>query len=199
MSDRRLERQARSTQGPVHIPWALLADRRLNLNDLRVLLVLYAFADASGESRPTRDTLATITGLPASRVSTVTSRLAAMGWLEKHSGSGKSTTSYRLYPIDGAGDFPARFSTPAEATGVLATSRSPIAAMPVASDSNLAPRSDTASPATPPAGEGDPDLQREIQRIVREELTRLNGAGHLAGDGIAPEVKLRLKRFRREG
>ncbi|MBF0323078.1 MAG: helix-turn-helix domain-containing protein, partial [Magnetococcales bacterium] len=65
---------------PISVPSAILADRRLNLNDYRVLLTLYAFADPAGVSQPTRDTLATATGLPTSRISTITSRLAAMGW-----------------------------------------------------------------------------------------------------------------------
>ncbi|MBF0154959.1 MAG: helix-turn-helix domain-containing protein [Magnetococcales bacterium] len=175
-------------EGSVRIPWAILADRRLNLNDLRVLLVLYAYADASGVSRPTRATLATMTGLPASRISSVTSRLVTMGWLEKRSGSGKSTTRYWLQPpTDSSGLPKAPFlpTTAREASASRAVSA--VTSVPDVDPDSL-PSAQTSM---------EPDLQRTIQKIVHEELTRLNGAGHLAGGDIAPAVKLRLKRFRK--
>ncbi|MBF0135370.1 MAG: helix-turn-helix domain-containing protein [Magnetococcus sp. DMHC-1] len=161
-------------QDPVCIPLALLTDRQINLNDLRVLLALYAFADSSGTSQPTRDTLATVTGLPTSRISTITTRLATLGWLEKQSGSGKSATRYRLRSRSACRD-EAHFPT----------------TLPAGSE-RVQPAADT-NPIPSP----EPDLRRKIQKIVHEELTRLNGAGHLAGGEIAPNVKLRLKRFRK--
>ncbi|MBF0623880.1 MAG: helix-turn-helix domain-containing protein [Magnetococcales bacterium] len=140
----------------LQLPAVILTDRRLNLNDLRVLMALYLFADPTGRSSPTRDTLASLTGLPASRISTTTSRLAGMGWLEKTSGSGKSTTQYQL-------------PTPGQRP-----------------------------PGLPSRDAADPDeLRSRIQDIVKEELTRLNGAGHLAGRDISPEQRLNLKRFRK--
>ena len=79
------------------LPIEVLKDRRLNARDLRVLVALHAFKNRDGRCWPSRDLLAALTGLPASRISTVTTRLAALGWLSKEGNGGRSRACrYRM-------------------------------------------------------------------------------------------------------
>lgn len=79
------------------LPIEVLKDRRLNARDLRVLVALHAFKNQEGCCWPSRGLLAALTGLPASRISTVTTRLAALGWLSKEGNGGRSRACrYRM-------------------------------------------------------------------------------------------------------
>lgn len=75
------------------VPLAALGDRRLGLRDLRVLGVLYGYANTDGVCWPSRAAIAEATGLPVTRVSEVTARLVRLGWLRK---SHEGRTVYRV-------------------------------------------------------------------------------------------------------
>lgn len=88
------EKQARDVTAPAFamVPLAALRDRRLGLRDLRVLGVLYGYANADGVCWPSRAAIAEATGLPVTRVSEVTARLVRLGWLRK-SHEGRTVTA----------------------------------------------------------------------------------------------------------
>jgi hypothetical protein len=72
------------------LPIVVLRDHRLSARDLRVLIALHAYKDRGGQCWPSRSALAALTGLPERRVSNVTTRLAAFGWLNKLGNGGRS-------------------------------------------------------------------------------------------------------------
>lgn len=79
------------------LPIEVLRDTRLTLRDLRVLVALHAFKDRAGCCWPSRGRLAELTGLPERRITNVTTRLAALGWLSKEGNGGRSRACrYRL-------------------------------------------------------------------------------------------------------
>jgi len=79
------------------LPIEVLRDTRLTLRDLRVLIALHAFKDQAGRCWPSRGLLAALTGLPERRITNVTTRLAAIGWLSKEGNGGRSRSCrYRL-------------------------------------------------------------------------------------------------------
>ncbi len=79
------------------LPIEVLKDRRLSARDLRVLFALYAFSNREGCCWPSRGLLSVLTGLPAQRISTVTTRLESLGWLNKEGNGGRSRACrYRL-------------------------------------------------------------------------------------------------------
>lgn len=79
------------------LPIEALKDTRLTSRDLRVLIALHAFKDQAGRCWPSRGLLAALTGLPERRITNVTTRLAALGWLSKEGNGGRSRACrYRL-------------------------------------------------------------------------------------------------------
>ncbi len=79
------------------LPIEVLRDTRLTPRDLRVLIALHAFKDQAGRCWPSRGLLAALTGLPERRITNVTTRLAALGWLSKEGNGGRSRACrYRL-------------------------------------------------------------------------------------------------------
>jgi hypothetical protein len=72
------------------LPIEVLKDTRLTLRDLRVLIALYGFKDRFGCCWPSRGLLAVLTGLPLPRISSVTTRLVALGWVRKEGSGGRS-------------------------------------------------------------------------------------------------------------
>ena len=78
--------------GPVfaQMPVEVFGDARLSARDLRILGLLYAFANREGRCWPSRRQHAALSGLPLARVSTTTTRLAAFGWLTKTGNGGRS-------------------------------------------------------------------------------------------------------------
>lgn len=79
------------------LPIEALKDTRLTPRDLRVLIALHAFKDQDGRCWPSRGLLAALTGLPERRITNVTTRLAALGWLSKEGNGGRSRACrYRL-------------------------------------------------------------------------------------------------------
>ena len=79
------------------LPIEALKDTRLTPRDLRVLIALHAFRDQAGRCWPSRGLLAALTGLPERRITNVTTRLAALGWLSKEGNGGRSRACrYRL-------------------------------------------------------------------------------------------------------
>ncbi|HJX17175.1 MAG TPA: helix-turn-helix domain-containing protein [Acidiferrobacterales bacterium] len=79
------------------LPIEVLKDTRLTARDLRVLIALHGFKDQAGHCWPSRGLLAALTGLPERRITNVTTRLAALGWLSKEGNGGRSRSCrYRL-------------------------------------------------------------------------------------------------------
>jgi DNA-binding IclR family transcriptional regulator len=78
--------------GPVfaQLPVEVFRYARLSARDLRILGLLYAFANREGRCWPSRRQLAALSGLPLGRLSTTTTRLAAFGWLTKTGNGGRS-------------------------------------------------------------------------------------------------------------
>jgi hypothetical protein len=80
------------------VPLDVIRDRRLSLEQTRVLIALIAFADKkTGECFPSRDALAEASGYKANKISTITTDLAKLGWIEKRGSGGRSSPSiYRI-------------------------------------------------------------------------------------------------------
>ena len=78
---------------------AILADNRLTLNALRVLLALYQFADKDGGCYPTRTALAQMCKLPERKINAATAKLVELGWLRKDGNGGRGkATRYTITP-----------------------------------------------------------------------------------------------------
>lgn len=78
---------------------AILADNRLTLNALRVLLALYQFADKDGGCYPTRAALAQMCKLPERKINAATAKLVEIGWLKKDGNGGRGkATRYTITP-----------------------------------------------------------------------------------------------------
>jgi len=81
------------------IPSAVLEDSRLTLREIRVLMALYAHRNPRSTNVvfPSRERIAAMTGFSITRVSAITKRLAAAGWLVKDGSGGRSrATRYTL-------------------------------------------------------------------------------------------------------
>ncbi len=78
------------------LPVDAISDRRLTLVQLRVFAALCVFAGRDGRCWPTRPQLAEMAGVPEAKVTAATTALAALGWLEKTPGAGRSRSSYRV-------------------------------------------------------------------------------------------------------
>jgi hypothetical protein len=61
------------------MPVEAFRDARLSSRDMRVLGLLYAFANSEGRCWPSRGLLSRLSGLPVGRVSTATSHLVRFG------------------------------------------------------------------------------------------------------------------------
>ena len=80
------------------IPVEVFRDARLSSRDMRVLGLLYAFANSEGRCWPSRRLLSRLSGLPVGRVSTATSRLVRFGWVTKTGKGGRSRACrYQLH------------------------------------------------------------------------------------------------------
>ena len=80
------------------IPYEVFADRRLTLRQLRVLLVLYKYANRKKGSDgnlvwPSRKVLSGWTGCPTKVISKATSDLQRLGWLRKVGNGGCSRSA----------------------------------------------------------------------------------------------------------
>lgn len=77
------------------VPIEVMADRRLTLNQMRVLIAIFSFRNkATGIAFPSREQLSErCGGMALSRVSTTTTELCELGWLEKDGKGGKSRSS----------------------------------------------------------------------------------------------------------
>lgn len=82
----------------VAVPTAVLGDRRLTMEQLRVLLALYSFKGKDGDVVfPSRQAIADLTGMHQANISTATSALERLGWLTKDGKGGHSkATRYTL-------------------------------------------------------------------------------------------------------
>ena len=80
------------------MPVVMAMDNRLTKTHYRVLIVLYSFRRKNTEfSWPSRAMLAARCQLPISKISTATTELVALGWLEKTGNGGRSKScQYRL-------------------------------------------------------------------------------------------------------
>ena len=79
------------------IPLEVLADRRLKLRLLRVLLVLFKYVNRKGQDGsiawPSRKLISAWTGYPVKVISRVTSELQRLGWLRKIGNGGCSRSA----------------------------------------------------------------------------------------------------------
>ncbi len=72
------------------MPVSAAADERLGKNEYKVLIALLAHADKAGKCHPRRSTIAKMTCLPETRISTITTKLQKLGWVKKEGHGGKS-------------------------------------------------------------------------------------------------------------
>ena len=80
------------------VPMEVVLDRRLTLEQLRVLIALFSFRSKTTDTVwPSRRALSERTGLHVSNISAATTALVKLGWLEKVGDGGCSTSAtYRL-------------------------------------------------------------------------------------------------------
>ncbi len=79
------------------VPELIIRDDRLTCRQLRVLLALLLHKGKDSLVWPSRSTLAELTGFSENRISSITTDLEALGWLEKHGNGGRNrATRYRL-------------------------------------------------------------------------------------------------------
>lgn len=91
------------TQRFSKMPVQALSDSRLSLRDLRVLGALYAFDNGTNRCWPSRDELAEMTGLRATRISESTTRLESFGWIKKEGKGGRSSACRYLLTVPESG------------------------------------------------------------------------------------------------
>lgn len=73
----------------VNLPLDALRDRRLTLEQLRVLAALFAFKPKDSDTAfPGRQKIAELIGMHPANISTATSALERLGWLTKHGKGG---------------------------------------------------------------------------------------------------------------
>lgn len=83
------------------MPVEAFTDHRLTLKQIRVLGAILTFADRDGVAHPKALQIAERCGMLERHVSTITTQLAELGWLEKTGNGGKSTPAqYRVTPPD---------------------------------------------------------------------------------------------------
>ena len=77
------------------VPIEVALDHRLTLRHVRVLVALFSFRSKTTNTVwPKRETLADRCGFPLTRISTITTELARLGWLEKVGAGGKGAPSH---------------------------------------------------------------------------------------------------------
>lgn len=83
------------------IPFEVLSDERLTLRQIRVLMAIFSWRKKNtGLARVSRELLSERTGYPLSRISTITSELVDLGWIENVGNGGKSQWSeYRVKDV----------------------------------------------------------------------------------------------------
>ena len=88
------------------LPYEVLADRRLTLRHLRVLMALFSWRRKDADlARVSRQMLSERTGYPAARISAITTELEALGWIEKSGHGGKSQwVAYRFRRLPESGE-----------------------------------------------------------------------------------------------
>lgn len=73
------------------VPLAVIQDRRLTLEQTRVLIALYSFRNKTSDIVwPSRETLASLTGIHPSNISSATTALVGLGWVKKAGDGGLS-------------------------------------------------------------------------------------------------------------
>lgn len=83
------------------LPYEILADDRLTLRHIRVLMAIFSWRKKNTNlARVSRELLADRTGYQVSRISTITTELSSLGWIEKVGNGGKSQWSeYRVKDV----------------------------------------------------------------------------------------------------
>ena len=83
-----------------YAPIEIALDQRLTLRHVRVLIALFSFRSKTTNTVwPKRETLAARCGFPLTRISTITTELARLGWLEKVGSGGRSSPSRYLLTV----------------------------------------------------------------------------------------------------
>lgn len=73
------------------VPLAVIQDRRLTLEQTRVLIALYSFRNKTSDIVwPSRETIAGLTGMHPSNISSATTALVGLGWVKKTGDGGLS-------------------------------------------------------------------------------------------------------------
>lgn len=80
------------------VPVEVIQDRRLTLEQMRVLIALLSFRNKAGDTVwPSRAAIAELTGVHTANISSATSALVQLGWLEKDGKGGYSkSTRYTI-------------------------------------------------------------------------------------------------------
>ena len=79
------------------VPEAAIRDRRLSPRDFLVLCALCMFRDKhTSVARPSREKLAELTGIHVSHITSVTARLARLGWLHKSGNGGRNARAHYI-------------------------------------------------------------------------------------------------------
>lgn len=80
------------------VPVEVIQDRRLTLEQMRVLIALMSFRNKAGDTVwPSRAAIAELTGMHTANISSATSALVNLGWLEKDGKGGYSkSTRYTI-------------------------------------------------------------------------------------------------------
>jgi len=87
------------------LPYEVLADDRLTLRQLRVLMAITSWRKANTNlARVSREMLSERTGYPMSRISEITTQLVEMGWLIKRGDGGRGKWSYYALAEINSGD-----------------------------------------------------------------------------------------------
>ena len=126
------------------IPIQVWQDKRLTLEQLRVLGVLFSFADKGLESWPSRAAIAERCGMHVANVSSATSKLVEYGWLSKEGKGGHSMPARYTITIpetiaDSATVNPSRFDYRSSSKTLADSATTPLA------DSATTPLADSAT------------------------------------------------------
>lgn len=81
------------------VPLIAASDARLGKLDYRVLIALICHAGKSGVCHPKRETIAELTLIPTTRISTITSKLQRIGWLKKTGNGGRNSPADYIITI----------------------------------------------------------------------------------------------------
>lgn len=189
------------------VPLAVIQDRRLTLEQTRVLIALYSFRNKTSDIVwPSRETLAGLTGIHPSNISSATTALVGLGWVRKTGDGGLSRAArYTLCDPEETVAEQATNSVAESATKKVAERATPKAgkvaesATPKVADQATPPqqtrvadsaRGPVAESATPPVADSARGNEQTIEQTNEQTIlpTALPPALELVGD-VLPKSK----------